>query len=139
MVKKGVGKLSVIKTWLAASKSESCPHCNRPYPPDIYVGGPRGGRSRQKIYEFVKANPHGVTRQQIEDAVYGDYEDGGPLTAQSSIYVMIVKVNRVLRHHGFIIRAERGRGALYTLQELKPTHRPNILSRVGFGTPVNPS
>lgn len=111
-----------------------CPHCNRPYPPDVNVGGV----FRQKLYEFVKANPHGVRRQQIEDAVYGDDPMGGPLFMQQSIYVMIAKINRRLKAHGFRLTAGGRGGKLFRVIELKPAHRPNILSRAGFGTTVHP-
>lgn len=89
-----------------------CPHCNRPFPPEIRVGG----YVRQQLYEFVKSHPQGVSRQQIEDAIYATHHTGGPEHAAKSIYVMIYKINKTLQVYGMRIRAHRGAGAVYQIQ-----------------------
>ncbi len=91
----------------------SCPHCNRPFDTYIRVGG----SIRQRLFDFVRAHPRGVTRQQIEHELYCDRIDGGPLNTARIIWQVVFQLNRILQEHGLRVAAEPGRGARYKLIE----------------------
>lgn len=69
-----------------------CPTCNRPFPSEIIVGG----RIRQRVYDFVKDHPEGVTRDEIMRHAYALDREGGP-ESFNTISVMITHINRILR------------------------------------------
>lgn len=73
-------------------KASCCPTCNRPFPPEIIVGG----RIRQRVFDYVKAHPEGVTRDEIMRHVYADEPAGGP-ESFNTISVTIMHINRILR------------------------------------------
>ena len=91
----------------------SCPHCGRPYPPKLQVGG----SVRKRIVEIIANRPNGISRPQLMWMVYGDDPNGGPLYP-NVVSVLIHKANRELRPQGYEITAGRGRGALYRLVRL---------------------
>lgn len=92
-----------------------CPHCQRPFAPDIQITGP----VRARIYEFVSKHPEGVTRDQIADFVYRNDRDGGP-SAFNTISVAISKLNKILASHLLVIHGSGGPGSIYSLCTLTP-------------------
>lgn len=75
-----------------------CPTCNRPFPPEIIVGGV----IRQRVYDFIKDHPEGVTRDEIMQHVYADDRNGGPESFKT-IAVMVVHINRILKEQGVMM------------------------------------
>jgi hypothetical protein len=89
-----------------------CPTCGQPIPPDIELQGP----VRNRVYDFIRKNPRGVTRQQVADAVYRDDPNGGPDSATSVISATVWHINKKLRKHGVrIYGGGGGPGARYRL------------------------
>ena len=91
----------------------SCPHCNRPFDTYIRVGG----SIRQRLFDFVRAHPRGVTRRQIEHELYSDRIDGGPLNTARIIWVVVCQLNRILEPYELKVKCETGHGARYRLIE----------------------
>lgn len=73
-------------------KLSCCPTCKRPFPPSIIVGG----RIRQRVFDFVKAHPEGVSREEIMWHVYADEPTGGP-ESFNTVSVTVMHINRILR------------------------------------------
>jgi hypothetical protein len=90
-----------------------CPHCKRPYPPDLMVHGPL----RRRIIEILGSHPEGLTRGQLFDLAYADDPDGGPDNTKG-IRVSINQINRELAPQGWQIKSDYGRGALYKLVKI---------------------
>lgn len=88
-----------------------CPMCKRPYPPPRKIFR---GPVRQAIYDYVAKHPHGVTRDQIFNAVYGDDPNGGPIDMQV-IAVTVHHINKALAGTGTYIRNTGGRWGVYKL------------------------
>jgi hypothetical protein len=89
-----------------------CPTCSRPYPPRLKVNGP----VRQRVVEIVANRPDGIPIRELCNLTYADDPNGGPLTAQRSINVIVHRANDQLRQQGYQIRARwRGRGSFYEL------------------------
>jgi hypothetical protein len=89
-----------------------CPVCSRPYPPRLKVNGP----VRQRVVEIVADHPDGIPIRELCNLVYSDDPNGGPLTAQRSINVIVHRANAQLAAQGYQIRARwRGRGSVYEL------------------------
>lgn len=83
-----------------------CPTCNRPFPPEIVVGG----RVRQRVWEFIKAHVNGVTREQIIGHVYSEYPNGGP-DSFNTISVHINQINKILKEQGAMMYISGRMGA----------------------------
>lgn len=80
----------------------SCPCCRRPYPRD---GLPLTDMER-RVYEAVHGgNGLPVPTHRIIDYVYSDDPNGGPLTADGNIRVMVHRIRRKL---GDVIVNEHG-------------------------------
>ena len=90
-----------------------CPHCKRPFPPELRVGGKR----RQAMVDYLAKHPEGATVWQIMEAVYADDPNGGPENGQI-IPVMKLHANKYLNRQGWHIKSSGGHGALYTLVKL---------------------
>jgi len=91
-----------------------CPHCKRPFPPNLYVGGIR----RQALVDYIAKHPEGVTVWQIIAAIYADDPNGGP-EKHNIVSVMASKANKTLKELGWRIKATGGPGSLYTLVKLE--------------------
>jgi len=93
-----------------------CPVCSRPYAPRLQVSGP----IRQRVVEIVARRPDGIPVKELCNLTYADDPNGGPLTAQRSINVIVHRANDQLRKQGYQIRARwRGRGSVYELVKIK--------------------
>lgn len=101
----------------------TCPCCGAALPPEI----PRLSRGRLAIYTFVRDHP-ACTIDDIVNHVYRDRIDGGPITANNSILVSIIKTNKRLAAlgHGYRIKSShRGPGATWSLMKVEPNaHQP---------------
>ena len=101
----------------------SCPHCNRPYDTYIRVGG----SIRQKLFDYVRASPRGVTRQQIERELYSGRIDGGPLNTARVIWVVVCQLNKILEPYQLRVQSEHGSsGSLYKLIALNESKAPAL-------------
>ena len=99
-------------TRISAMVGSVCPVCSRPYPPRLKVNGP----VRQRVVEIVARHPDGIPIRELCNLTYADDPNGGPLTAQRSINVIVHRANAQLRSQGYQIRARwRGRGSVYEL------------------------
>lgn len=87
-----------------------CPNCGFPIVNEEISWLFRG--KQRVIYETVaRAGVRGIARADLVETVYGNDSDGGPLSANNSIAVMINKaINSRLAPHGLKITAGRGRG-----------------------------
>lgn len=90
-----------------------CPHCKRPFPPPLRVGGTR----RQAMVDYIAKHPEGVTVWQILGAVYADDPNGGP-EKHNLVSVMAHQANTKLIDQGWKINATGGPGSRYTLVKL---------------------
>lgn len=70
-----------------------------------------------KIWDVVRRSKHGITGPDLTGKVYADKEDGGPLNANISVHVQIVKANiRLAPAKQRIVSTGGGPGALYRLK-----------------------
>lgn len=90
-----------------------CPHCMRPYPPELLVGG----SVRQRLVDIVANRPDGVTRGELMDCLYATDPNGGP-DYPNTISVLIHFANIRLRPLGFRIKGSGGPGSRYYLEKL---------------------
>lgn len=84
---------------------------------------PRGlSRTLNRIYWFVAMRPHGVTKAEIFDYLYGDDPDGGPF--DKIIDIHICHLNSILSKSGLIIcrLIKRKHGLPYQLRRLDNGH-----------------
>lgn len=79
-------------------------HKSGPYP-----------ETRQRIYDFVRQHPEGVTNREIVWEIYGRDRNGGPLHADTTIRTHICILNRALRPTGHEIRGRSSAGSRYRL------------------------
>lgn len=101
-------------------KPKCCPTCQRPFAPEVDVGGPK----RQKIYDYIAKHPEGVTREQVMTAVYADDPDGGP-EHFATISGHVLNINKFFRakHLPYKINGRRGPGSIFLL-------KPRVLDKV---------
>ena len=96
-----------------ATKLARCCCCGQIIPPAVKLP-----RIKQRIYDYVKAHPAGVTSDQIMDNIYADDPNGGP-SGRSVVSVHVNQMNSdYLAAYGLQIRSTLGPGALFTLRPL---------------------
>ena len=72
-----------------------------------------------RVYRAIAARPNALGARELVPIVYGDQEDGGPLTAMATIHTMVCLMNKRLAKVGERIRADkRGSGATYSIEKL---------------------
>lgn len=91
-------------------KVKCCPTCNRPWAPDIQVGGQR----RQGLLDYIIKHPEGVTTERLKGHVWADDADGGP-DSRTIVAVMIRQINIKLEDQGekIRVRGSGGPGSVY--------------------------
>ena len=79
--------------------TECCKHCGQTLPS---IAPPfQMANLTRLIYERVaRAGSSGISSSTLIDHIYSGHENGGPLTAEKLLQVMICKLNRRLREHG---------------------------------------
>jgi hypothetical protein len=96
-------------------RPQICPHCRRPFPPQLLVAG----SVRQRLVNAIANRPDGITIAELMDVVYADDPSGGPETP-NSLYVIKRFANRQLTPQGYRIEpTSRGAGARYRLVEIE--------------------
>lgn len=62
------------------------------------------------VFDMLASNPGRIVpAQKIVDAVYGNLEDGGALTAFHTITIMVVRLRKKLARFGVVIEGHTGR------------------------------
>lgn len=83
---------------------KACPHCKRPFAPEIVLGGKR----RQALYDYVARHPEGVGVDDIMSHIYADDVNGGA-ESRNIVAVMTRQINKKLEARGYPVRL-RGSG-----------------------------
>lgn len=104
-----------------------CPNCQALHGGDLSIdlGAStlrRNGRelrvspSQARIFEaLARAHPAVVPAERLHFAVYGDREDGGPLTAEGVLHVQMTRLRKSLRESAFGVYIQNFRGNGYRL------------------------
>jgi hypothetical protein len=80
--------------------------------------------TEQKIFDLVCASPHGITRDEIVDALYGSDPEGGPLSAHNAVSVHLVRLNKKLLLRGMQIKGWGHSGTGFHLWIRRPSSAP---------------
>lgn len=102
--------------------SYACPCCGTwvegGRPEELLAYLPLSARERTIAEVLVKSFGRFVPTARVMDAVYGDREDGGPLSAASAISVAVSQANKKLGRVRLRITAKQGSGyRLFSLDE----------------------
>ena len=88
----------------------TCPKCGQQLPePDLIKGVHVRGMKRRILEIVHHAGARGISSEAIFTRLYDGDPNGGPLTGVKIIAVHCVFLNRLLKPHGLMIRASRGR------------------------------
>ena len=99
-----------------------CPTCNGTgkydeEPPGIYLTP-----LERRLWEIVRKAKYGIDGRTLIDRAYADRIDGGPASADTSIYCTIRSANQKLVSVGQRIGCPtRNRGSRYTIEYFDPT------------------
>jgi hypothetical protein len=89
----------------------TCPQCRQPIAP----AGIRLPPIKQRILKAVVAHPD-ISAEELRSIVWRDDPNGGP-EDRKVIHVHVHQLNRLLTPYGLVVRASKGAGAGYRLQE----------------------
>lgn len=99
-----------------------CKCCGQTLPPPVVFDVHLSAGERDIFDNVHKAGRYGIETDRLMDRLYGDQENGGPLTGVRSLHVRIVMLNRKLKPEGYRIGGTRnGRSyGRYFLNRLEP-------------------
>lgn len=96
----------------------TCPCCGQAVASDpMEEARARLSKLERAILDTVVRRP-GLPSVEIAARIYADRPDGGPLTANNCVTVAVVRANRKLRPLGLQLRAGRGAGHGYRLEQV---------------------
>jgi hypothetical protein len=99
-----------------------CPTCGHtmqtPTPLTVLESASLAAQERRIIDLLIKAHPRKISKDRLTDLLYCYDPDGGPVTADKSVAVLIHRIRRKIKPYGWTIPYQTGgRGVLgrYTL------------------------